>query len=1284
MGAPQAVVSLRDGVRAVWDAAKAHRETTPTRERLSINGLWRWQPAGGDAGAPPSGEWGYFKVPGCWPGITDYLQKDSQIVHAHPLWQGRELGRLTAAWYEREITIPAEWSGRRIVIEADTVNSFAAVHVDGKKVGEIRFPEGEVDLSGACLPGSTHLLSLLVIAMPLEAVRLSYSDTAAAREVKGAVRRRGLCGDVYLASSPPGARIRDVKVDTSVRRWQVTLDVGLDGLAAEAGRSYRLSAEVLDDAGTVKELRSRSFTAGDLEAGRFRLTEAWQPERLWDVHTPRNLYRVAVSLLDDDGDGDGRRLDTYYPVRLGFRELWINGRDFYLNGTRIFLSAVPLDNAEVGASLACYAGARESLERLKSLGINLVYTHNYDCEPGSHLSFEEVLSAADDVGMLVSLSQPHFSNYRWESDRDDAENGYASHAAHYVRVAQSHPSVVMYAMSHNATGYNEDMDPDKIDGIYQPRDTWSLNNARRALRAEAIVRRLDPSRIVYHHSSGNLSSMHTSNFYANFVPAQELCDWFEGWANRGVKPVFLCEYGAPLSWDWTMYRGWYRGEREFGSASVPWELCIAEWNAQFVGDRAYRLSEAEKRDLRWEAQQFRAGRTWHLWDYPLPVDSSAFEERQPIYAAYFTDVWRAFRTWGVSAICPWDHGHYWTLREGAARRPVDFDVDWDHLQRPGFSPDRVAEPYERVDLGFERSDWRPTAAAEAFLRANGPLLAYIGGKPARFTSKDHDFRAGETVEKQLIVINNSRETVTADFAWSIALPRAVSQGQELSLATGEQARVPLRFELPPTLSPGAYELQTRVTFGGGASQQDAFTIHVLPPVLAPASAGGLALFDPRGETGALLRRLGVAARTVDAGADLSPFRILIIGKGALTEDGPGLDICRVRDGLKVIVFEQTAATLERRLGFRVAEYGLRRVFPRVADHPLLAGLAEESLRDWRGEATILPPRIAPEMRPRHGPTVRWCDIPVTRAWRCGSYGNVASVLIEKPGRGDFLPILDGGFSLQYSPLLEHREGRGVVLFCQMDVTGRTESDPAAEALARNILAYIETWTPGPQRLAVYAGEPAGKDLLAAAGVAAGAFADGKLSSDQVLIAGPASVRELAAHRSAVARWLEEGGRVLAIGLDAQEANDFLPFEVRTRVEEHIATHFEPQAASSPFAGIGPADVHNRDPRQLPLVTGGVAALGDGVVASAAEARVVFLQMVPWSFDMKQQNTKRVFRRTAFALSRLLGNLGVSGSTPLLERFREPVHLGGDGKRWLDGLYLDAPEEWDDPYRFFRW
>ena len=151
-----------------------------------------------------------------------------------------------------------------------------------------------------------------------------------------------------------------------------------------------------------------------------------------------------------------------------------------------------------------------------------------------------------------------------------------------------------------------------------PRDQWADRNARLALRCEAIVKRLDPARIVYHHSSGNLSAMYTLNFYPNFVPIQELDDWFEHWSIAGDKPMVLVEYGAPFGWDWAMYRGWYNGQREFGSAAVPWEYCLAEWNAQFLGDAAYQISDREKRNLRWEAQQFRAGARLVSLGLPLP------------------------------------------------------------------------------------------------------------------------------------------------------------------------------------------------------------------------------------------------------------------------------------------------------------------------------------------------------------------------------------------------------------------------------------------------------------------------------------------------------------------------------------------------------------------------------------------------------------------------------------------------------------------------------------------
>jgi len=612
-------------------------------------------------------------------------------------------------------------------------------------------------------------------------------------------------------------------------------------------------------------------------------------------------------------------------------------------------------------------------------------------------------------------------------------------------------------------------------------------------------------------------------------------------------------------------------------------------------------------------------------------------------------------------------------------------VDWENLQRPGFSPDYMEQQYERMDLAFERADWIATAAAQALIRNNLPLLTYIGGKPAAFTSKDHNFYPGEAVEKQLIVINNSRETVKCECEWSFGLPQSVAAKREATVATGQQERIPLRFELPAALVPGKYELSATVTFSNGESQTDSFSINVIPRPQASSVAAKVALFDPKGETGKLLNGMGVECQPVDTNADLSAYDTLIVGKAALSVDGPAPDISRVREGLKVIVFEQTADVLEKRFGFRVAEYGLRWVFKRVPDHPLLAGIADEHLRNWRGEATILTSRLKYEMRPRYGTTVQWCDILVTRLWRRGNRGNVASVLIEKPARGDFLPILDGGYSLQYSPLMEYREGKGMVLFCQMDVTGRTETDPAAETLARNILQYVSVWKPAPSRNAVYVGDAAGKKHLEFAGVSLGIYEGGKLTADQVLVVASGGGEKLAGNAAAIAEFLKAGGNLLALGLDEQDASAFLPFEVRMKKQEHIASFFERFGANSLLAGVGPADVHNRDPRELPLMSGGATVIGDGVLSTAEHANVVFCQLAPWQFEGGQQsNLKRTHRRASFLVSRLLANMGVAGSTPLLECFHSPVDASTAEKRWLDGLYMDVPEEWDDPYRFFRW
>jgi hypothetical protein len=75
----------------------------------------------------------------------------------------------------------------------------------------------------------------------------------------------------------------------------------------------------------------------------------------------------------------------------------------------------------------------------------------------------------------------------------------------------------------------------------------------------------------------------------------------------------------------------------------------------------------------------------------------------------------------------------------------------------------------------------------------------------------------------------------------------------------------------------------------------------------------------------------------------------------------------------------------------------------------------------------------------------------------------------------------------------------------------------------------------------------------------------------------------------------------------------------------------------------------------------------------------------WTFTCSEQfNVRRTYRRASFTMARLLANMGVAAETPLLRRFASPTTHDGAERRWLEAYYVDQPEEWDDPYRFFNW
>jgi hypothetical protein len=275
--------------------------------------------------------------------------------------------------------------------------------------------------------------------------------------------------------------------------------------------------------------------------------------------------------------------------------------------------------------------------------------------------------------------------------------------------------------------------------------------------------------------------------------------------------------------------------------------------------------------------------------------------------------------------------------------------------------------------------------------------------------------------------------------------------------------------------------------------------------------------------------------------------------------------------------------------------------------------------------------------------VRWCGFENTRVWRNGNDGNIASVIIEKPSRGDWLPILDCGFDLQYSPLLECREGQGRIVFCQLDVTQRTLPEPAAERVCRNLLRSLATAKPAAERAAYYAGAKEGAAFLTHLGVNFIPYSGQPLDSGSVLIVTPGG-----APIPRLVEGLRNGAKLLAVGLGHQEIESLGisagPMTVAPTKAMLIGDFGAPD-----FRGISNAELHTRTlKRSVPQFIETTETSNELLKYQPIGAGgAVFCQIAPWMFDFRAHPYLRTtYRRSAFLISRLLNNLGIHSLTDL--------------------------------------
>jgi len=1021
-------------------------QISSTRTRQVLNGLWDFQPASSAERPNTSVAWAKIHVPGAW-----YLQSDWNQMKLLPgfdaplpKWDAvttlnfdnpdrifaQGIGR---AWYRKVVKAPDFGKGDDLVLTFKRVSTDAVVFVDGVKAGETHWPDGEVVLSEKVKPGQTFTLDVLVLATPSEkdllfAMREDYSEKG-----QGGLRAAGITGDVYFQTRPQGPRLDGMAVETSIRKKLLVLRPDFAGKVPAGSVKFDVTVKNWPS-GEVVHTWSKKASIGADGVLSEALSFPWADAKLWEIGEP-TLYTVELS-------AKGKGWQDSQIERFGFREFRIEGRNFLLNEKPVRFRPNGAGADQLGLSPV---GSRAELKRQLDLGFtvleiwpNDVFRRSYpDGRPSYAVQADEVgmplmfpLIRPDDVfDWKKPFSETTAERARWlKANRD------------LVKQVRNNPSVFIYLFYGNEFMTADDQNPLRLgrraalDASQGARD---VSNAKALLEQ---LRELDPTRPHASHSGASVGDIHTVNHYIGVTPLQEREEMLSAWAKDGDMPYMAVEFASPFGGDLN------RARRAWNTGSEP---LVTEFFAGMQGPNAYDDETPEYRER--IPKTFVSKLDFNRW--PQHTGYAPFDKQQ---ADDSEALWRAWRTWGVSGgMIQWE-------------KPFEPTPNSPMVAMGGWKPGKLGVWFDQLPGSFlttaaqVKADLSP--AGKQFFAMNSPALAYIAGKPGDWPEKGHIFLAGETLLKQVALLNDTRHEAKFDLTWKATLPNGVviAEGPvKTTIDVGAIEFRPIDFILPQVTE----QTQVILTLSGRAgenAQNDTFIITVLP---APAAAEAEKLprsivFDPEGTSAAWLQSLGyktvsLADRMKDGPAGPE---VLIIGRHALERGGwpQGFDLSAfITQGGRAVLLGQSPDFLRNKTGLRVHQWVNRTFFPvgSQQNHPIIKGLNADLFRDWRGQGSLVPEIRDSELLPLRRAYPRY-------GYGWGTRGSVSSAAWEKPHYSGWTPLLEGEFDLAYSPLMELRHGHGLLVYSGLDLENRQANEPMAVELGRRIINYAAT-TPLP-------------------------------------------------------------------------------------------------------------------------------------------------------------------------------------------------------------------------------
>lgn len=420
-------------------------------DEVTINTKW--------TGSIYDSSW-YFR-----PDMAEYRQQNNLKF---PFWLTPNKHYIGAAWYQREINIPADWKGQKIEIFLERPHWETTLWIDTIKIGmqnSLSTPH-HYELTKILKPGR-HTITIRVDNR-IKEINVGPDSHSITDQTQG--NWNGIAGRIFLKSFSP-LSFENIKLFPNIQDKSVRVQIFLNNISGEEV-SAKIKLEAKSFNSKIEHIVGPLINEIKVKKGKSNIEIIYSmgdDVQLWDEFNPV-LYKMTAIVNDEFGNMDKKE------IQFGMRSFSIKGTRFAINNRPIFLRGT-VENCvfpKTGYPPTDAASWERIFSICKSFGLNHMRFHSW-CPP------EAAFKAADKLGFYLQVEGPSWANHGTSlGDGKPIDKYIYDETDRILDAYGNHPSFCMMAYGNEPAGENQ------AEYLGKLVNYWKVKDNRRVYTSASI------------------------------------------------------------------------------------------------------------------------------------------------------------------------------------------------------------------------------------------------------------------------------------------------------------------------------------------------------------------------------------------------------------------------------------------------------------------------------------------------------------------------------------------------------------------------------------------------------------------------------------------------------------------------------------------------------------------------------------------------------------------------------------------------------------------------------